>query len=535
MNAFLNALTGRKSLRDYQHASRTFRDGNFRLLPKQKFLFYVVFNLSPTAAAVVKDETKREISMLVKSVDLPTYTFDVQTFNQYNRHKHVQTKLNFNPINIRLHDDMADITRNMWYAYMDYYYTDQRYDNYATYRYKDTYGPRVARVFGYEAANREPFFDDIKIYSIYDKKFTEYSLINPILTNFNHDSHDHSQSDLLENQMTVTFELVKYATGFVGGIGSPTGFGELHYDKEPSPLSPSGGGTSSVFGVGGIFDATNSITEDLANGKFGSAAIQGLRTFQNFQNIDVKQFVTSEITQGVKKALKGENPFAFPGSGSSGANKLKYNPLPRTNTLGGSATVYNEQGGAVTGSGQVITGGPAGMSFSINGTSGSLVPTENGGKFTVTKPDGTTETITAGITSEGQNTRVQVGHNMSTADKTVLAASAGMVLTGGNWKAAALAGAATYFIDTATKGGVTNQDNLPDGGVGVNATNSASKASGVSTSSGGTQIERIPPGFVPWDGTIKNNLETGEKDQLKNVGGKTYVKRAGTYIPEAGE
>ena len=92
MNAFLNALTGRKSLRDYQHASRTFRDGNFRLLPKQKFLFYVVFNLSPTAAAIVKDETKREISMLVKSVDLPTYTFDVQTFNQYNRHKHVQTK-----------------------------------------------------------------------------------------------------------------------------------------------------------------------------------------------------------------------------------------------------------------------------------------------------------------------------------------------------------------------------------------------------------------------------------------------------------
>ena len=339
MNAFLNALTGRKSLRDYQHASRTFRDGNFRLLPKQKFLFYVVFNLSPTAAAIVKDETKREISMLVKSVDLPTYTFDVQTFNQYNRHKHVQTKLNFNPINIRLHDDMADITRNMWYAYMDYYYTDQRYENFATYRHEDTYSPRVARVFGYEAANKEPFFDDIKIYSIYDKKFTEYSLINPVLTNFNHDSHDHSQSDLLENQMTVTFELVKYATGYVGGVGSPRGFGELHYDKEASPLSPEGGGTASIFGVGGLFDATNAIGEDLASGKYGSAAIQGLRTFQNFQNIDVKSFVTSEIANGVKKALKGENPFAFPGAGAG--NSLKYNPLPKTNTLQGTSTVYN--------------------------------------------------------------------------------------------------------------------------------------------------------------------------------------------------
>ena len=533
MNAFLNALTGRKSLRDYQHASRTFRDGNFRLLPKQKFLFYVVFNLSPTAAAIVKDETKREISMLVKSVDLPTYTFDVQTFNQYNRHKHVQTKLNFNPINIRLHDDMADITRNMWYAYMDYYYTDQRYENFATYRHEDTYSPRVARVFGYEAANKEPFFDDIKIYSIYDKKFTEYSLINPVLTNFNHDSHDHSQSDLLENQMTVTFELVKYATGYVGGVGSPRGFGELHYDKEASPLSPEGGGTASIFGVGGLFDATNAIGEDLASGKYGSAAIQGLRTFQNFQNIDVKSFVTSEIANGVKKALKGENPFAFPGAGAG--NSLKYNPLPKTNTLQGTSTVYNEQGNAFTGSGQVITGGPAGISFSVNGTSGSLVPTENGGKFTVTKPDGTTETITAGITTEGQNTRVQVGHNMSTMDKSILAAGAGMVLTGGNWKAAALAGAATYFANTQTAGGVKNQSNLPDGGTGVNANLSSSKASSVSTASGGTQIERVPPGFEPWDGTIRNNAQTGEKDQLKNIGGKTYVKRAGTYIPEAGE
>lgn len=500
MNAFLNALTGRKSVRDYQHASRTFRDGNFRLLPKQKFLFYVVFNLSPTAAAIVKDETKREISMLVKSVDLPTYTFDVQTFNQYNRHRHVQTKLNFNPINIRLHDDMKDITRNMWYAYMDYYYSDQAYENFATYRYKDLYDQRIARVFGYERANKEPFFDDIRIYSIYDKKFTEYSLINPILTNFNHDSHDHTQSDLLENQMTVTFELVKYATGMIGGTGTPTGFGELHYDKEPSPLSPAGGGSASVFGLGGIMDATASISKDLAGGNFGSAAIQGLRTFQNFQNVDLKSFVSSEINQGIKKALKGENPFAFPGTESNG--KLKYNPLPESSTLAGTAEVYGEQGEAI--------GNPNIAQL----TQPAFVPADG--------------------TAEGSNSRVQVGANMSTQEKVALAAVGGF-LAGGNWKTAALAGAAVYLNETQTKGGVTNQDNLPDGGVGVNANNTASSASGVATASGGTQVERIPPGYEPWDGTIRNNAETGEKDQLKNVGGKTYVKRAGTYIPEAGE
>ena len=75
-----------------------------------------------------------------------------------------------------------------------------------------------------------------------------------MLTNFSHDSHDHSQSDILENQMQVQYELVKYATGMIGGVNSPTGFGDLHYDKEPSPLSPKGGGTQSMFGVGGLID-----------------------------------------------------------------------------------------------------------------------------------------------------------------------------------------------------------------------------------------------------------------------------------------
>ena len=394
MNAFLNALTGRKTLRDYQHASRTFRDGNYRLAPKHKFLFYVVFNLSPTAAAIVKDETKREISMLVKSADLPTYSFDVTTMNQYNRHRNIQSKLNFNPINIRLHDDMSDITRNMWYAYMDYYYTDQAYENYATYRFKDTYGPRVARMFGYERAHEAPFFDDIRIYSIYEKKFTEYTLINPMITNFNHDSHDHSQSDILENSMQLNYELVKYATGYIGGVGSPTGFGDLHYDKEASPLSPSGGGSTSLFGVGGLFQSAGQITEDLASGKFGSAAIQGLRTVQNFQNVDLKDFVRQEAFRGIKKAIKGENPFAFPGSaasaGASGPSS-KFNPLPKTNVIQGTGTVTGESGYA---SGNRTT------------TTGFSVPV-----------GGATITNAGSIVSEGMNTREQYGTNMSTLAK----------------------------------------------------------------------------------------------------------------------
>jgi hypothetical protein len=459
MNAFLNALTGRKTLRDYTHASKTFRDGGYRLAPKHKFLFYVVFNLSPKAAAIVKEETKREISMLVKSCDLPTYSFETTTMNQYNRHRNIQSKLNFNPVNIRLHDDMADITRNMWYAYMDYYYTDQAYENFATYRHQDLYSDRIARMFGYERANQEPFFDDIRIYSIYEKKFTEYTLINPLITNFNHDSHDHSQSDILENSMQVQYELVKYATGFIGGVGSPRGFGDLHYDKDPSPLSPSGGGAASLFGAGGVFQAGGQISQDLASGKYGSAAIQGLRTFQNFQNIDLKDFLRQEAMLGIKKAIKGENPFAFPGSDS--ASKQKFNPLPQSTKIKGTGIVVGESGNALTSS--VGFGGPPGL---------DSVPV-------------------------GNTTRAQIGSSMSTKEKILLGAVGGAVFSG-NIKGAVIGAAATYALTSA--GGVSSSSNTPvpvNEGLASSSASEISKVNKEGTSAVGGNHHQEGPAVVP--------------------------------------
>jgi hypothetical protein len=513
MNAFLNALTGRKAIRDYQHASRTFRDGNFRLAPKQKFLFYVVFNLSPTAAAIVKDETKREISMLVKSVELPTYTFDTTQMNQYNRVRNIQSKLNFNPINIRIHDDMADISRNMWYAYMDYYYTDQAYENFATYRYKDTYGPRVARMFGYERANHEPFFDDIRIYSIYGKKFTEYTLINPLLTNYNHDSHDHSQSDVLENIMQVEYELVKYATGFIGGVGSPTGFGDLHYDKKASPLSPEGGGTTSLFGVGGLFDATGQMSQDLASGKFGSAAIQGLRTFQNFQNVDLKSFVNSEISQGVRKALKGENPFAFPGSAGQSVAR-KFNPLPKTNFITGTGTVTGEDGNAVQGTQPFAAGPMAYLQADASGGAGSVASA------------GGMEFGGMGV-PEGGNSRVQSGFNMSTMTKSLIVGAAAGAIMDGDIKGmvkGVIAGAAAGTIINTLGGATTSKGE-------VNTQLSSSSASSRSTTYGTASNPHQ-------DATAYTGQSIAKGSELAEIDGEPYIVKknnSSTWTPEAGE
>ena len=42
LKGFQNNLPGMK---DYRHATRLFLDDNFKLAPKQKFLFHVIFDL----------------------------------------------------------------------------------------------------------------------------------------------------------------------------------------------------------------------------------------------------------------------------------------------------------------------------------------------------------------------------------------------------------------------------------------------------------------------------------------------------------
>ena len=51
INNFLKGFQdGLPGMKDFRHASRLYLDDNFRLMPKQKFLFYVRFLLDDTVA-----------------------------------------------------------------------------------------------------------------------------------------------------------------------------------------------------------------------------------------------------------------------------------------------------------------------------------------------------------------------------------------------------------------------------------------------------------------------------------------------------
>ena len=345
LNSFLSALETGDNVRDFRHASKTFVDSGYRLAPKHRFLFHVTFGINQGIGFQFQGRENLEASFLVKSVDLPKYSYDLQQHNQYNRKRYSYNRINYEPVRLTFHDDNADTIRNMWYAYYAYYNNDPNYESSGTYAFKDTYSkmPNSVRNWGLDR-NSGNFFSYIKIYSLYQKKYTEYWLVNPVIESFEHDRHDYADSaGLLENNMAVRFETVKYRSGLIAGDG-PTGFGTTHYDKTASPLTPQGGGTTSIFGPGGLVDAAGTIGSDLASGSLkgvASGVLTGLRGAKNLKGANLKNMLKSELTGMATNALRGNNPignFKFPGSGAGKTGGA--NPLPNVPKVGVVANAF---------------------------------------------------------------------------------------------------------------------------------------------------------------------------------------------------
>lgn len=311
INQFLKQLTTGDTVKDYQHASKLFVADTYKLSPKYGFLYHVAFDLAPEIAKTPSTQ-QMELGMLVKAATLPSFKIDVKKTNAYNRPSFSQTKVNYDEVRITFHDDSADVVRNFWYDYYSYFYRDSDYTE-NVYRAGHKYQPRQAQTFGYTPRDypstngQLQFINAIRLYSLHQKQFSEYILINPIITSFKHGEHRADASDLMTHEMTIAYETVKYATGYVTEE-SVKGFATLHYDNQPSPLTPAGGGTNSIAGPGGLLDTASSVVTDLSEGNFASALFKGGRGLQNFKNADLSAIAGAELMQAGKDILSGQNP-----------------------------------------------------------------------------------------------------------------------------------------------------------------------------------------------------------------------------------
>ena len=387
-NADLKPIASGATTYPYDHATRLFLSDNYRLAPKQSFLYYVCINVdtgtltgsSILQSLIAPDGTSSqtlieqyETGLLAKRVELPKFTLSTKTMNAYNRKNIIQTNISYDPVTITFHDDAADIVNTFWNDYYTYYYRDSDYNS-TLYQLPHKYQPRNRDSWGFTPRNNSlrPFLRNIQIFSLHNKRFTEYLLINPFITSWRHGEHDASRGDgIMENTMQLAYETVKYRTGYINPI-DVNGFSLLHYDNTASPIS---NGASSVFTDAIISGAVNGATKDLSrpNGTGSGVGVLGsilnaYKFYNTAKNVNIggvaKQVLGQVAGQVINGAVNGAiNNVFFPTvngtggyGGTYGSSQVYSNAgILQTNPYGSPAnsflaTIAGSAVGAVTGS-----------------------------------------------------------------------------------------------------------------------------------------------------------------------------------------
>ena len=323
LKGFQDGLPGMK---DYQHASRLYIDDNYKLLPKQKFLFHVVFNTDETLFFDGFNQGERyDLNMLVKTCDLPKYDLSYEEKVQYNKKMYAATRIAYDPVNITFHDDHADTVNAFWKKYYEYNIADSvGMNNDLTISntkddYYDGIKTRATNKFGMDTPKqkRKPYLRGIEIFVLHKQRFTSMTLVNPVIGSFSHDNLDQADGQgIMNNTMQILYETVIYKSGIINRNNVP-GFATINYDNSPSPLTVLGGGTNSVFGPGGVVDGIGSVIRNVQSGNILGAILSASNTYNNAKKIkksDVKAELKGIAKDGIlavgKQAGTITNPIA---------------------------------------------------------------------------------------------------------------------------------------------------------------------------------------------------------------------------------
>jgi hypothetical protein len=218
------------------------------------FLYYVVFKINENAVIDtnwIGSKGARDVGLLAKRVDLPKFNITTETLNQYNRKTVVQTKLSYSPISIDLHDDNSEITHKFWVNYYKHYFADgnygdtslnKTYNNSGSGGFTDTkYGTKDYTYGIYDHGMTDAFISSIDIYVLHNKQFTQYTLVNPKITEWAHDSVDQAEgSKILKNKLSIAYESVIYQEGRIIPGTAPEAWTAIYYDNTPSPYGAAG-------------------------------------------------------------------------------------------------------------------------------------------------------------------------------------------------------------------------------------------------------------------------------------------------------
>jgi len=214
-----------KAFRSMGHTSVESGSGmNYRDTPKLKNIFIVRFELSPYAEQWIREQydtyNVNRVTYMVKSTDRPSVTFENRTMNQYNRKRVHHTKVNYQPLNMTLYDNVDGDAMLLMAMYQKFYYGDfqmktPKHWNYDLVSNAPTFEQFSDGHWGYSFdylgdKDQTYFFKRISILEINNDVFTAYNIYNPKLSQIIPDTKSHDEIDFSTIDITFEYEGITY-------------------------------------------------------------------------------------------------------------------------------------------------------------------------------------------------------------------------------------------------------------------------------------------------------------------------------------
>ena len=186
-------------------------------MPRQKFLYYATFVPGSSVAKNRSfDSWQQGFAFQIKRVDRVKASPHIKELNQYNRKRLIHTGIDYDTLNLELHDTVDDRVLRVWRDYHVWYFGDGRGKNAATTWRSSVISAQmpVSNGWGFSPPDSQPwdtqFFEYLDVYTFYGRKFTQVRFFNPKINSISFDALESSSSELAAVDMSIKHEGFEY-------------------------------------------------------------------------------------------------------------------------------------------------------------------------------------------------------------------------------------------------------------------------------------------------------------------------------------
>ena len=187
-------------------------------VPRSRYMYFAQFVANSQAATIYPWLTKlaspdQGVSFKIKNIDKPKIELNAVELNQYNRKRWAYTKIEYQPITVRMFDTVDNRPLQLWRDYFNYYFGDSRANKSILMN-----DPTVSSTFNdgtgwglRPLAEELSFFSRLELYSLFGKKCTRTTYLNPKITMIDWQQYDSTSSEPDELSITLRYEAVEYS------------------------------------------------------------------------------------------------------------------------------------------------------------------------------------------------------------------------------------------------------------------------------------------------------------------------------------